>query len=894
MLRLSLKYIRFFKEQSLYVLLGIIVTVAILTSVNGAFEANNGMALERAREVSGDYHYWYNQLSKEKIDTAFGLKEQCQVEKLGYLYSGKVYSALENPTTVGLKAADPGYREMFGFELLAGRYPEKKGEIALEEYALAYFTDEGLGTNIQLNLDGKTDTYTVVGILKDMESEDTKGFGQKWGYVSENEMKEGNYQLFVKFNEHKDILQLQKDFSKQLGIEKDPRPNRDILLKVDYQTFSGPEEYINLSASADEGGEGYGVVFKEWLAGKGLDKTLGTTFATLFSMVILYSIFQISVQQRIREYGKMQALGIEWKDMMILLGGELFLLFLAGFPLGTLAGAAIVWKIYQYFTGTGAITFSVSFSELLSWKEILRNMGVFLMILFLIVCIVTFRLNRMNVLETIRGEKESRKKRRFFGFRKKESRIWSKKTDVMMPVVLFKQFLEKKGRGVTMILMLAIGGTVFLTGSYLEEQTARNNRLTQITDSGTNANIRVAIENVRFANDITGEQVKQMEELTEVKSVEQVSYYFGAILLERDPIRKEIQEADFSYWREPDQWDGLMASIGGTLTEEGKDKYNLKSEIYGYDDAMLEELRDFVLDGDIDSVKNQEDTVILQTVMNGVGDWDIIRFRAGDQITLRFPKESIGWVTDENQQILGMVPEGKYADAYEEKTFTIGAVVKGGIVDNQQFLSGGYAGDAGIIMPNDRFHEIFDAEGYNMVSVQLKDKKTADEAARKIRSITKGIEGISVIDFTDEIVRNQEYLDQTMILVRIIVLLLLTIGFFNTISSVNYMLFEKRKEFVVMRAMGITDVQLTRTMLGEGVAYGVIVSVLMIVFTLLIQIPVKYFLDHGFVYLNAQYTFNWPLAFQVAGVNILLCVIAVILPAKRILFHEITEELSDI
>ena len=97
-----------------------------------------------------------------------------------------------------------------------------------------------------------------------------------------------------------------------------------------------------------------------------------------------------------------------------------------------------------------------------------------------------------------------------------------------------------------------------------------------------------------------------------------------------------------------------------------------------------------------------------------------------------------------------------------------------------------------------------------------------------------------------------------------------------------------------MRAMGITDVQLTRTMFGEGVAYGVIVSVLMIVFTLLVQIPVKYFLDHGFVYLNAQYTFNWPLAFLVAGVNILLCVIAVILPAKRILFHEITEELSDI
>lgn len=893
MLRLSLKYIRFFKEQSLYVLLGIVVTVAILTSVNSAFETNNKMALERAREISGDYHYWYNQLSKDKVDTAFALKEQCQIEKLGYLYSGKVYSAMENPTTIGLKAADTGYREMFGSELLEGRYPEKKGEIALEEYVLAYFTDKGLGTQIQLTLDGQTDTYTVVGILEDMESENTKGFGQKWIYVSENQIENGYYQLLVKFDERKDILKLQKDFTRQLGVEKDPSPNRNILLKIDYQTFMG-KEYINLSSSADEGGEGYGVYFKEWLAGKGIDKTLGTTFATVFSMIILYSIFRISVQQRIREYGKMQAFGIEKKDMMLLLGGELFLMFLVGFPLGTLVGAVVVWGIYQYFTGMGAIAFSVSFSELLSWEDILRNIGVFFFVLVFIVCVVTFQLSRMNVLETIRGEKEDRKRRRFFGFWKgKRGRIWSKKTDVMMPVVLFKQFLEKKGRVITMILMLAVGGTVFLVGNYLEEQTVRNNRLTQITDSGTNADIRVSIEHSRLANDITREQVKQIGELPEVRSVEPVSYYFGAILLKRDQIRKEIQDSNFSFWSSQDQRNNL-ASVGGTLTEEGKDKYNLKSEIYGYDDAMLEELKDFVLDGDIDSVKNQEDTAILQTVMNGIGDWDIIRFQAGDQITIRFPKESIGWVTDENQQILGMVPEGEYKESYEEKTFTIGAVVKGGIADNTQFLVDGYASDAGIILPNNRFHEIFDADGYNMVSVQLKDKKTADEAAREIRRITKGIDGISVIDFTDEIVRNQEYLDQTMILVRIIVFLLLAIGFFNTISSVNYMLLEKRKEFVVMRAMGITDAQLARTMIGEGAVYGVIVSVLMVVFSFLIQIPVKYFLDHGFVYLNAQYTFNWPLAFLITGLNILLSVVAVILPAKRVLFNEISKELSDI
>ncbi len=68
-----------------------------------------------------------------------------------------------------------------------------------------------------------------------------------------------------------------------------------------------------------------------------------------------------------------------------------------------------------------------------------------------------------------------------------------------------------------------------------------------------------------------------------------------------------------------------------------------------------------------------------------------------------------------------------------------------------------------------------------------------------------------------------------------------------------------------MRAMGITDSRLMCTMAWEGVAYGSIISILMIIFTIVIQIPVKYFMDHGFVFINAQYSFYWPLAIGVTG-----------------------------
>lgn len=895
MIRLSLKYIRFFKQQTLYILLGIIVTVAMLTAVNSAFLLNNRIELERTREISGDYHYVYNRLDWKDIEKARGLAEEYSIEKVGCLQVGKVYGGYDNLTTIGLRAVDDSYKEMFGMTLLEGRMPEKSGEIALEEWVFFYFSraDAGasdglknaIGTRIALESDTGTDVYTVTGILKDRE--EGKGYGQKSGYVSAADVEDGYYQLYVKFNEEKDIKKLETAFSGAFEHEA-ATLNREVLYKIDYKTFNVVGYDVNLSHSADMGGGAVeGKMFREWLSGIGADRTLGIFFVTIFSMIILYSIFHISVQQRIREYGKLEAFGLETWRIGCLLGSELFFIALIGFPLGTLSGSLLIWGIYKYYEAGGTITVALPFSEILPVKYVLWNVVLLGFILLVIVLLVTVRLGRMSIIETLKGKNGGEGIKKCGG---KENRIWSKKTRRMVPVLLMKYFQGHRGRVITMLFMLALSGTVFLTGSYVEGQIRRNNRLTQIVNNGTNADIRVAIENLRFSGGISEAQTEQIQALPQVIQADPVAFYPGAILLKKDQIRSQALEN--GYWESEDKRNDLVASLGGHLMSEGDENYSLKAEFYGYDEEMLKVLDDFVLDGSIDSVKN-EDTVILQTLMNGVGDWDIIRFRAGDKITLRFPKENPGRITEENYRILGMLPEGEYEDAYEERTFTIGAVVKGGAANNEEFLIGGDASIAGIIMPNKRFRECFDVEGYNILSVRLGDRKLAGTAAGKIKTIMESTDGVSVVDYTEEIVRKEEYLTQTMMLVRIIVLLLLLIGFFNILSSVNYILVEKQREFAILRALGMTDIRLMGAMAGEGVVYGIFMDIFMIGFTLIIRFPVKYFMDHGFVFLNARYALNWPLILGVSRIHLLLCVAAVCIPAKRVLFHEIIDELSD-
>ena len=873
MIRLSLKYIRYFKEQSLYVLFGIIASVAILTAVNSAFETNNRMELERIRDYEGDYHFYYNHLRTEDIDRAKSLARECHIEKTGSFQKGAAYDNEENPTWIQLGFGDEGYLDIYGLELLEGRYPEHSGEIALEEWLLPYFGENRVGARIELVSGGKTDVYTVTGIFKNRA--ETKEMGFRYGYVAREDAKEGECQLFLKYDESMDITKLQEAFGEKFGHEEDMGRNHNLL-------YSLNPEYDNREYNASLFGLD-GKLFGEWVRGIGLDKSLGTAFVTVFVMVILYSIFRISVQQRIREYGKMKAFGMGTGRMMLLLGSELFFMFLIGFPIGTAAGLLLIRGIYRYYAATGSISGSLASFVPFSWQELLKNGGLLLLVLLLIVVTVTWQLGRMNVIETIRGESGRKKRPRR---RKKPARIWSKSTEAMMPVVLIQYCREKKVRVTIMILMLALGGTVFLAGTYMEEQTARNNRLTQISNNGTNADIRVSIENLNLAGGISDQQTETIRDLPNVRLAEPVSFYCGAML-----VKEEQMTVDLGYWKNQDERNPLIASAGGHMVQETGDQFHLKTEFYGYEESMLKEQEDFVVEGSIESLA-REDTIAWQALMNGAGFWNIIDLHAGDWITVRYPKKNPGKFTEETTGILTMLPEGEYADAYEERTFTIGAIVKGSVANNEQFLTG--LDISAVIMPNDRFREIFDVDGYNMVSVQLADQRDAGETKDEIWSIMEGTPDCGVVDYTDEIIRQREHLAQTMILVRVIVLLLLAIGFFNILSSVNYMLVEKRRDFTVMRAMGITDAQLTRAMIGEGAVYGVIMSVLMIAFALLAQLPLKYFLDHGLLYLNARYDFHWPLALGVSAVNILLGIAAVLLPAKRVLFGDIKEELADI
>lgn len=870
MIRLAIKYIKFFKKQTFYVLFSVTIAVMILSAINVVIATDKKISLEESREFYGDYHYLYHIMEKDvhKID---GLIDKCHIDRVSFCRIGDYF---ETPSiAMELVQADDDWLDMTGSGIVQGKYPEKKGEIALEEWVLDYYGDKKIGDEIKIvdEQEKETQCFILTGILKDRGY--SKGVGAKAGFISKYDLNsDGSVRAYIKFDEKTDLRENNKQFSEIMKSEA-KNYNWNVIEKVDFK-------YSNLTYEDAFSDEGDGFVFVEWVAGSGIAGRLGTVAITLFAMIIIYSIFRISVQQRIQEFGKLEAFGLEIKSIILLLGIELFTLFLIAAPIGCLFGVLLSKGIYILYSRIGTLDFSAEYLTI-NFGDMVFSGMIFLLSLSMILILVANYLRRLTIMETIKGQSRQNGKLR-------KSCAWSKKTSFIMPIVLLKYFGQRKVRVIIMLFMLSLGGAVFLTGNYIEEEISRNNKLTMQADNGTNADIQIQTETLTLEGIIPTEVVEKVRNIKQVNSVQPVSSYLGSISIKKSKIRNGITE---EFWTNADKQDKRITSIFGGSMENEKESFALKTEIYGYEDEMLRDLQDYLIEGDISSVSH-EDTIILGTVLNGVMD-NIFDLHVGDKITLRYPRENPGdFNGGDSYDILHMKPEGKLQDAYAEKTFVIGGIVKMGIVHDEYLFNSLY-GIPQIIMPNQHFRKIFDVKGYNMVSVQLNEHKDSKRVTRTIRDIINDIPHLGVIDFTAEIIHQSDILEQKMVLVHSIVMLLLLVGFFNVLSSINYILMERRREFAIMRAIGITDVKLMRSLIGEGVLYGIIISIIMIVFTLLLQVPVKYVLDHGFAFMNARYNFNVRLAFGMSVVNIVISVVAIIFPAKLILYNEIKDELQE-
>ena len=381
---LSVKDLRLNKKRSIVIIIGIILSTALICGVAGLITSFQKTFVETAKNSQGNYHAIFYNVPKDElkyIEENRSVEDYYLSEELGYSYlpNGKTSTSTgeEEKPLVNIISMNDKFLNNMAINVKDGRLPENDGELAISTRINEKFkTNYKVGDTIALN----------VGELKGTSE------NKNANYYDEEQIKKTDGTEQTTENE---IVNVTSKTYKIVGIIERPTTTIEPY-EVDWFTvitkmqtinkkaniavlYTNPNDYvkntesINQMVTAKSGtkendfnrvnglNETYKSykyklkINKELLSYEGAsldDETLKTIYglgAFIMGIVLVSSVFvirngfAISITERLKQYGMLSSIGATKKQIKKSVYFEGVILGIIGIPLGILSG---IFAIY--------------------------------------------------------------------------------------------------------------------------------------------------------------------------------------------------------------------------------------------------------------------------------------------------------------------------------------------------------------------------------------------------------------------------------------------------------------------------------------------------------------------------------------------------------------------
>ena len=346
---LSIQDLKLNKKRSIVIIIGIILSTALICGVAGLVTSFQKTMVDTAKEGQGNYHTIFYNVPKDElkyIEENREVKDYFLSEELGYSYLPNPKNVEETPI-VNVISMNDKFIENMSVKLKEGRLPENDTELAISTRINEKFnTNYKVGDTITLNINeteqnmenGIPKTYKIVGIIERpilaIESYD----GDWFTAITKMQNVNKKANISVLYNKPKDYIKNTENINNMTKTEN----NEDGV------SFSGlSNKYKSYKYNL--------MVNKELLAYEGAsldDETLKTIYglgAFIIGIVLVSSVFvirngfEISITERLKQYGMLSSIGATKKQIKKSVYFEGFILGLIGIPLGIISG---VFAIY--------------------------------------------------------------------------------------------------------------------------------------------------------------------------------------------------------------------------------------------------------------------------------------------------------------------------------------------------------------------------------------------------------------------------------------------------------------------------------------------------------------------------------------------------------------------
>lgn len=440
------------KAKSVLICITIMLTTTLLTSVG--IICNNWLKTNKAAtiEYSGSFEGIYKRVNKDKLDI---IKNNASIDQYG-IYKAIGTSQYED-SNLGLIYADNTIKNMANIKFEDGNMPEKENEIAIESGYLNLLNNGAkIGDKIKLSYESlstgeiKEKEFILSGILQTSDiSKAQKSYSaiiSKSYFVSEEVDENTKYNVYINIVKPKkltadEVKESILSIAKNMGIEE-----YDVRINTDYINASNPDPQV--------------------IAG-GIIVAL---IIILSSMLVIYSIFYVSVINKVHEYGKLRAVGATKRQIRKIILREGFILSCISIPLGIAIG---------YLIGQVVILKALKMD-----RYGVGGMNIFIAIGVAVITVISVLLSllkpmkmacNISPVEAMRYDGNDSKQKKRKGYE-----------EINLKKITFANLSRNKKRIVITLLSLSLSGILFIVASTImncmnPENMAKDHSLGDIT-----------------------------------------------------------------------------------------------------------------------------------------------------------------------------------------------------------------------------------------------------------------------------------------------------------------------------------------------------------------------------------------------------------------------------
>lgn len=379
---LSVKDLRLNKKRSIVIIIGIILSTALICGVAGLITSFQNTFVETAKNSQGNYHAIFYNVPKDElkyIEENRSVEDYYLSEELGYSYlpNGKTSTGKEEKTLVNVISMNDKFLNNMAINVKDGRLPENDGELAISTRINEKFkTNYKVGDTVTLNvgeLKGtsenkndnyydeeqikKTDeteqiaedeivnttskTYKIVGIIE-RPTTTIEPYEADWfTVITKMQTINKKANIAVLYTKPNDYVKNTESINQMVTAKSGTEANNFNKINGLNKTYKSYKYKVQIN--------------KELLSYQGAsldDEMLRTIYglgAFIIAIVLVSSVFvirngfAISITERLKQYGMLSSIGATKKQIKKSVYFEGFILGIIGIPLGILSG---IFAIY--------------------------------------------------------------------------------------------------------------------------------------------------------------------------------------------------------------------------------------------------------------------------------------------------------------------------------------------------------------------------------------------------------------------------------------------------------------------------------------------------------------------------------------------------------------------